>query len=181
MDRLEIDVDPLPKAAEASYGTNNHGNNATQELVTLRKEAAGRCIPALRRGVSWHRKRGWFFLVRAFLLGQAIELYLKAFLLHKGYGQMRLKKEFEHNLKRLLDEASGQGLDLSLHVSPKVMADVEALNKVYKSKALQYFSLLYLLAPPVLPKLLRLFRFADALKRPMGSLLARSGQTTLGR
>jgi HEPN domain-containing protein len=116
-------------------------------------------------------KKAGFPLIRAFLLGQALELYLKAFLFHKGFGETQMKKEFGHNLKRLLDEAIKQGLDKSLHISPQLVTEVEALNKVYASKALQYFSLLYLISSPTLPKLERLFRFADALKRHVAGLV----------
>ena len=116
-------------------------------------------------------KKAGFPIIRAFLLGQAIELYLKAFLFHQGFGETQLKKKFGHNLKRLLDEAIKLGMGTNLHVSSQLTADVEALNKVYASKALQYFSLLYLLSGPTLPKLDRLFKFADALKRHIGSLV----------
>ena len=71
----------------------------------------------------------------------------------------------------MLDEAIKQRMGTNLRISVQLIADVEALNKVYKSKALQYFSLLYLLASPTLPKLNRLFRFADALKRHIASLV----------
>jgi HEPN domain-containing protein len=115
------------------------------------------------------RKAG-FPIVRAFLLGQAIELYLKAFLFHQGFGETQLKEKFGHNVKRLLDEAIKQGIGTNLHVSPQLTADVETLNKAYASKALQYFSLLHLLSSPSLPRLDRLFKFADALKRHVRSL-----------
>ena len=116
-------------------------------------------------------KKAGFPIVRAFLLGQALELYLKAFLFHKGFGERSLKKKFGHDLTRLLDEATSQGLDTSLHISSQLIADVKALNNVYASKALQYFSLLYFLSNPTLPKLERLFRFADALKQHTGSVV----------
>ena len=116
-------------------------------------------------------KKAGFPIIRAFLLGQARELYLKAFLFHQGFGETQLKKKFGHNLKRLLDEAIKLGMGTNLHVSSQLTADVEALNKVYASKALQYFSLLYLLSGPTRPKLDRLFKFADALKRHIGSLV----------
>ena len=92
-------------------------------------------------------------------------LYLKVFLFTRGYGETALKKRpFGHNLKRLLDEATKNALDSELHISPAVRSDIEALNSVYESKALQYFSVLYLFKSPKLPKLARLFRFALALR-----------------
>lgn len=111
------------------------------------------------------RKAG-FPIVRAFLLGQALELYLKAFLFSCGYGETQLKKSpFGHNLKRLLNEAISKGLDQQIHISPRVRTDIEALNTVYASKALQYFSIMYLLTSPKLPELRQLLRFAVSLKR----------------
>jgi hypothetical protein len=56
-------------------------------------------------------------------------------------------------------------------MSVRLVTELEALNKVYASKALQYFSLLYLISSPTLPKLERLFRFADALKRHIAGLV----------
>src|SRR5574341_1685907 len=110
------------------------------------------------------RKAG-FPIVRAFLLGQAIELYLKAFLFSCGYGETALKKKpFGHNLKLLLNEAISNGLDQQIHISPRVRADMEALNAVYASKALQYFSILYLVASPKLPDLRQLLHFSTSLK-----------------
>ena len=114
------------------------------------------------------RKAG-FPIVRAFLLGQAIELYLKAFLFSCGYGETALKKKpFAHNLKRLLNEAIANGLDQQIHISPRVRADIEVLNAVYASKALQYFSILYLVASPKLPELRQLLRFSASLRVFLG-------------
>jgi len=116
-------------------------------------------------------KKAGFPIIRAFLLGQATELYLKAFLFHKGFGETQMKRQFSHNLKRLLDEGINQGLDKSVHISPQLGTDIEALNKVYASRALQYFSPIYLISSPTLPRLERLFRFADALKRHLAGLV----------
>lgn len=117
------------------------------------------------------RKAG-FPIIRAFLLGQAIELYLKAFLFHQGYGETRLKKSpFGHNLPRLLNEAAAKGLDANIHVSPALRTDLDRLNTLYSSKALQYFSILYLITNPTLPKVARLFRFAGQLNRHLVGLI----------
>ena len=133
-----------------------------------------RNFACLRYAVEFHniaRKAG-FPIIRAFLLGQAIELYLKAFLFHQGYGETQLKKRpFGHKLPRLLNEAAAKGLDTNIHISPALRTDLDSLNKVYSSKALQYFSILYLIATPTLPKLARLFRFADRLNRYLVGLI----------
>lgn len=133
-----------------------------------------RNFACLRYAVEFHniaRKAG-FPIIRAFLLGQAIELYLKAFLFHQGYGETRLKKPpFGHNLPCLLNEASAKGLDAKVHISPALRTDLDTLNKAYSSKALQYFSILYLIRNPTLPKLSRLFRFADQLNHHLVDLI----------
>jgi len=103
-------------------------------------------------------------IIRAFLIGQAIELYLKAFLFHQGYGEKKLKnKPFGHNLTRLLEEAIANGLNTRIYISPALRSDLDSLNKVYSSKALQYFSIVFLIATPTLPKLARLLRFVSGL------------------
>jgi HEPN domain-containing protein len=125
-----------------------------------------RNVACLRYAVEFHKiaRKTRFPIVQAFLLGQAIELYLKAFLFHRGYGETQLRaRPFGHNLTRLLNEALSQGLVGLLRVSDEMKADLDALNKVYASKALQYFSIIYIIATPTLPKLTRLFRFAERL------------------
>ena len=133
-----------------------------------------RNFACLRYAVEFHnvaRKAG-FPIIRAFLLGQAIELYLKAFLFHQGYGETKLRQRpFGPNLTHLLDEAAEKGLDTNIHISPALRTDLDSLNKVYSSKALQYFSILYLIATPTLPKLARLFRFTSGLNRHLVGLI----------
>ena len=103
-------------------------------------------------------------LVRAYLLGHALELYLKSFLLTSGLRTRTLRsKRFNHDLAALLDEAEARGLGTHLRVSPQLRTDLKQLNNSYSSKSLEYFSLLHLLVPPVLPRLDRLFRFAGSL------------------
>ena len=126
-----------------------------------------RTYACLRYANEFHdiSHKAGFPIVRTFRLGQAIELYLKAFLFSRGYGETALKKKpFGHNLKQLLNEAISKGLDQQIHISPRVRGDLEVLNAVYASKALQYFSIRYLLASPELPELRRLFRLTVSLK-----------------
>jgi hypothetical protein len=75
-----------------------------------------RNVVCLRYAEEFHNiaKKAHFPTIRAFLLGQATELYVKTFLFHKGFGESQMKKKFGHNLKRLLDEVIKQGLDESL-------------------------------------------------------------------
>ena len=107
-------------------------------------------------------------LVRAFLLGHALELLLKSYLLYSGYGEKRIKA-LGHNLDRVLSECLKNGLEEHLKVSREVQADLHLFNQAYSSKALEYFSILYILAPPQLPPLTRLTRFAASLEKALGS------------
>ena len=133
-----------------------------------------RDFACLRYAVEFHniaRKAG-FPIIRAFLLGQAIELYLKAFLFHQGYGERQLRQRpFGHNLTRLLDEAAAKDLGTNIRISPALRTDLDSLNKLYSSKALQYFSILFVITTPTLPKLARLFRFASGLNRCLVGLI----------
>jgi HEPN domain-containing protein len=102
--------------------------------------------------------------VRAFLLGQSLELFLKTYLLHLDLRMSTAElRRLGHNLERLLTACEEGGLDAVTPISAGIRADMTILSSAYASKALQYFSLLYLLVPPQLPELRRLLRFAKAL------------------
>ena len=103
-------------------------------------------------------------LVRAYLIGHALELFLKTFLLTTGMKTSELKqRKYGHNLVALLEESKTRGLANALHISPKTELDIHALNEVYPEK-LRYFSLLYLFIQPTIPVLARLFRLAKSLE-----------------
>ena len=108
-------------------------------------------------------------IVRAYLLGHALELFLKAYLLKAGVKASVLKsRKFGHNLKILLAEARVKGLDSLIHISPAAEQDLVALSEVYP-EALRYFSLLYLFVPPRPPGLARLFRLARTFDEKLAS------------
>lgn len=74
-----------------------------------------------------------------FLIGQSIELALKAYLRRSGTARDVLKKQYGHNLRTLLRRAERLGLD----IAPLDQADREALidaNVLFKQKRLQYCS-----------------------------------------
>lgn len=107
-------------------------------------------------------------VVRAFLLGQALELFLKSFLLANGLRTTELaKRPYSHNLERLLSEAKSRGLEYVAKPSPGAATDIGLLNVVYKGKDLQYFSLLHLLEPLQLPRLDRITRYVRRLEREL--------------
>src|SRR5687767_942943 len=90
-------------------------------------------------------------LVRAYLLGHALELFLKTYLLACGVEERDLAKKFGHRLDKLLTSAKVYGLDHVVPVSPQLVADMTAFSHVYGAKDLEYFSILHLVAPPRLP------------------------------
>lgn len=102
--------------------------------------------------------------VRAYLLGHSLELFLKTYLLHLDLRMSTAElKRIGHNLERLLATCEREGLKAVTSLSEGIRSDLVVLSAAYDSKALQYFSLLYLLAPPRLPELRRLVRFARVL------------------
>lgn len=133
-----------------------------------------RNIAAYRYAREFHNAalKAGSLLVRAYLLGHALELYLKLLLFKAGLGTTEIKRRFNHNLEALLQEAERHGLGDHLHISSHVRTDLRQLNTTYSSKALEYFSVLHLLVPPTLPKLQRLFRFAASLQKTLKRRLA---------
>lgn len=110
-------------------------------------------------------------IVRAYLLGHALELYLKAFLLKSGINSTDLKNKFGHRLDRLLTVAETHGIGKQVHLSVQLRQDITKLNAVYSSQALQYFSLAHIFINPTIPPLARLFRFAGVLRETVRKLL----------
>lgn len=102
-------------------------------------------------------------LVRAYLLGHALELFLKSYLMKAGLTSTTLKcKPYSHDLVKLLAAARAKNLESIVRVTPILEKSVAELSAVYP-ETLRYFSPLHLLAPPCLPSLVRPFRFAKAL------------------
>jgi hypothetical protein len=99
-------------------------------------------------------------IVRAYLLGHALELYLKTYLLLSGASTTELKKRYGHNLVSLLNAARKVGTGSEFpHVSLAADRDIALLLAVYPEK-LRYFSLASLFVPPTLPALGVLFKLA---------------------
>lgn len=104
-------------------------------------------------------------VVRAYLLGHAIELYLKSFLLSAGLTSTLLKsKKYGQNLGVLLTEAKNHGIETLIRVSPQMAEDLTKLDSLYP-ESLRYFSLLHLLTQPTIPPFARLFRLANSLSK----------------
>ncbi len=73
-----------------------------------------------------------------FLVGQSIELVLKAFLLSRGVPLRSLRRDYGHNLHRLLRKAGELGLFSLVALSTEEHGAIKVLDNLYSSKQLQY-------------------------------------------
>lgn len=73
-----------------------------------------------------------------FLVGQAIELSLKAFLLHRGVTLRQLRKSHGHQLRSALKKAKELGLSSLTQITDEEQSVIELLDDLYASKQLQY-------------------------------------------
>ncbi|MDZ7805118.1 HEPN domain-containing protein [Thiohalophilus sp.] len=73
-----------------------------------------------------------------FLVGQSIELILKAYLLHKGVSLRKLRQKYGHVLHRCLRKAKELGLLEIVDLSEEDQEMIEILDELYSSKQLQY-------------------------------------------
>lgn len=73
-----------------------------------------------------------------FLRGQALELILKSFLLHKKVSLKKLRKDFGHNINKLLKKSKELGLEQIIKISDEDHDVIYLLNDLYSSKQLQY-------------------------------------------
>jgi hypothetical protein len=106
--------------------------------------------------------------VRAHLLGHALELYLKTYLLNRGMELRPLtRRPYGHDLAQLLDECIKRGMEKHFRISAALRMDISCFSAVYASKGLEYFSLTYLFVPPKLPSLDRIQRFLAQLDGKM--------------
>lgn len=79
-------------------------------------------------------------MVVNFLVGQAVELALKAYLLQAGVSVAELKsKKFGHDLLALFDEAMTRGIGNGQMIGERARAMLNLLNSPYKDRELQYF------------------------------------------
>ena len=73
-----------------------------------------------------------------FLIGQAIELALKAYLLAKGVALRNLRRDYGHELHRSLRKAKELGLSDVVSLSAEEEGIIDLLDDLYSSKQLQY-------------------------------------------
>jgi hypothetical protein len=115
-------------------------------------------------------------VVKAYLLGCALELYLKSFLVAKGYDVKQLKKKtLGHNISNLLTECEKNGFADHFRISDKLRADVDEFSIPYSDKDYQYFPLLHwMLHEPFVSPKERLFSFAEQLKKRLPAIIGGS-------
>lgn len=73
-----------------------------------------------------------------FLVGQSIELALKAFLLSRGVPLRKLRCDYGHNLHRSLRKAKELGLSTLVELDADELSTIEVLDDLYSSRQLQY-------------------------------------------
>ncbi|MBL6933783.1 MAG: hypothetical protein ISR48_00050 [Alphaproteobacteria bacterium] len=98
--------------------------------------------------LSHHNDR--VFMPYYFLIGQSIELSLKAFLLGRGVSLKELRSsKYGHDLKALLDEARRRRLGLEVPLKTTHCAAIHILNMEYLVKRFQYVQVGPMLLPEV--------------------------------
>jgi len=73
-----------------------------------------------------------------FLVGQAIELALKSYLLSQGVTLRKLRRDYGHELHRALRKAKELGLLSLVPLSQDEQDGIELLDRLYSTKELQY-------------------------------------------
>lgn len=73
-----------------------------------------------------------------FLVGHALELALKAYLLSRGVPLRKLRQTYRHDLRRTLRKAKELGLSDVVALTEQDESTIELLNTLYESKQLQY-------------------------------------------
>ena len=110
--------------------------------------------------------------VAYYLLGHAMELYLKSFLIGRGMTEKELRfKPYGHDLRELLIEARRRKLGRELKLSNRDLNVVCLLNSHYKPKHLEYYAKgLYSFPPYSI--------IADVVKRSCNSVHTYASQVT---
>lgn len=81
------------------------------------------------------------------LLGQSIELLLKAFLMAQGVTLIELKKNFGHDIKALVAEARKHGIESKVTLTNAHWATIELMSDEYKYKRYHYIKVGQMLVP----------------------------------
>jgi hypothetical protein len=108
--------------------------------------------------------------VKSYLLGHALELFLKSFLMRKGVGIKNLKT-LSHNLNTLLKESLDYGVEDYFNVSKQLKTDIASFSRVYTNKAYEYFPFWTWVFRQKFPNTARLFRFAKQLDKKLPAII----------
>jgi hypothetical protein len=73
-----------------------------------------------------------------YLVGHAIELALKAFLLSRGRSLKTLRRDFGHELEELWDDASSFGFAGTVGLTEGELSAVRIIDGLYSTKQLEY-------------------------------------------
>lgn len=73
-----------------------------------------------------------------YLLGHALELGLKAYLLERGSSLVHVKDDLKHNLERCLAEAEDTGLSARVPLTDEDRGVIRVLNSLYWGKQFEY-------------------------------------------
>ncbi len=109
--------------------------------------------------------------VKSYLLGHALELFLKSFLMKKGLSIKQLKDSFSHNIACLLEESLNHDIEDCFHISDELKADIASFSKLYAAKDYEYFPILAWIFGQQQPNTVRLFRFAKQLDRKLPAII----------
>ncbi len=110
--------------------------------------------------------------VKSYLLGHALELFLKSFLMKKGLSIKQLKsRRFSHNLDLLLNESLKHDIEDCFHISDKLKADIISFSKFYSAKFYEYFPIIAWITCMQQPKTMSLFRFAKQLDTKLPAII----------
>jgi len=110
--------------------------------------------------------------VKSYLLGHALELFLKSFLMKKGLSIKQLKsRRFSHNIDRLLKESLKHDIEDCFHISDELKADIISFSKFYSAKFYEYFPIVAWITCIQQPKTVRLFRFAKQLDTKLPAII----------
>jgi len=89
------------------------------------------------------------FMPYYFLIGQSIELSLKAFLLGRGVELDTLRKKYRHNLQKLLKEARHRKLGTEVKLDNIHCGGIDILSIEYSDRRYQYIRTGGMLLPEV--------------------------------
>jgi len=144
----------VPEERTTPYGLWRYGNDFRRAAVTVYAE---------------HRTVG--FMPLYFLLGQSIELSLKAFLLARGLPLNELRrKKYGHNLEKLLNEALERGLSRQVELEQEHVAAINLLGIEYLARQFQYINT----GSKVLPEVQLVVGAAEALSRGLEQFCAKA-------